>query len=103
MVAKQHILQSVKSILLDIDENSKVVLFGSRARGDYSIDSDWDILILLEKQATEAIKRHIRDQIFDIELETDEIISTIIENKNDWASYEVTPLFQNIEKEGLVA
>jgi len=103
MVAKQYILESIKSIVLNIDENSEVVLFGSRARGDFSANSDWDMLILLEKEATEALKRHIRDQIFDLELETDEVISTIIENKADWANYQVTPLFQNIEKEGIAA
>jgi len=27
---------------------SKLILFGSRARGDFSEDSDWDLLVLLK-------------------------------------------------------
>jgi len=30
-------------------EIDKIILFGSRARGDYREDSDWDILIVTKK------------------------------------------------------
>lgn len=103
MVTKQHILLSIKFIALAVDEHAKVVLFGSRARGDFREDSDWDVLILLEKPVTETLKRQIRDLVFDLELETDTVISTLIENKADWANYAITPLFQNVEKEGVLA
>ncbi len=36
-------------------EGSKVWLYGSRARGDFNEFSDWDLLILLDK---DKIKRH---------------------------------------------
>ncbi len=103
MITKQHILSPIKSLALAVDEKAEVVLFGSRARGDFREDSDWDVLILLEKPVTEVLKRQIRDQVFDLELETDTVISTLIENKTDWAKYAVTPLFQNVEKEGVLA
>ena len=32
---------------------SKAILYGSRARGDARKDSDWDILILLDKEHLE--------------------------------------------------
>jgi len=102
MVTKQHILSSIKFIALEVDEQAEVVLFGSRARGDFREDSDWDVLILLEKPVNEPLKRRLRDRIFDLELETDTVISTLIENKTDWADYAITPLFQNVAKEGVL-
>lgn len=66
----------IKSQIQRIDKNAEVILFGSRAKGDF--------LILLEKEANEKIKRTIRDVIFEIELKTDEIISSIIKNKIKW-------------------
>ena len=92
----------VKNEVKKIDKDAQVILFGSRARGDHSGESDWDFLILLCLEDTETIKRKIRDKLFEIELETDEIISSIIENKKKWGNYKVTPLFKNIEKEGLL-
>jgi len=77
-------------------------LNSSRARGDFREDSDWDVLILLEKPVNETLKRQLRDRVFDLELETDTVISTLIENKTDWADYAITPLFQNVAKEGVL-
>ena len=36
-----------------IPSGSKAILYGSRARGDAHNDSDWDILILLDKDKLE--------------------------------------------------
>ena len=35
----------------------KIILFGSRARGDYTEDSDWDILLVTEKKIDRKTKR----------------------------------------------
>jgi len=35
----------------------KLILFGSRARGDYTEDSDWDILLITEEKIDKSKKR----------------------------------------------
>ena len=49
----EHIEDTVRDIMpLD----ARILLFGSRARGDARPDSDWDILIILNKN-----KRTVQD------------------------------------------
>ena len=45
-----HIKQTAASIL---PKGSVLYLYGSRARGDYHEDSDWDLLLLLDKPKLE--------------------------------------------------
>jgi predicted nucleotidyltransferase len=36
-----------------------IVLFGSRARGDYRPDSDWDLLVVAQKLPEKPFQRHL--------------------------------------------
>lgn len=63
----QKSIQDLKSLIIEIfkDENVIVILFGSRARGDYSRVSDIDIGILpendLDKKKLVLLKEKIDD------------------------------------------
>ncbi len=46
-------------------------------RQSYREDSDWDVLVTTEKEANPRLKRRIRDEIFDVELEFTQAISTL--------------------------
>lgn len=48
-IDEKTILQIRNTAKSTIPSGSKAILFGSRARGDTHQDSDWDILILLDK------------------------------------------------------
>ena len=45
-----HIKQTAARVL---PKGSTLYLYGSRARGDYHSDSDWDLLLLLDKPKLE--------------------------------------------------
>ena len=98
---KKNVISKFKYSVLQIDQSAVIILYGSRARGDYRIDSDWDFLILTNLPENKKTKDLFRNKIFDIELELEEPISTIIHNKSIWTEYEVTPLYQIILKEGI--
>ena len=53
------IRRSTKEILPD----SKVLLFGSRVRKDYSIDSDYDFLVITKKSVDIRQKRLYKSQL----------------------------------------
>lgn len=82
------------------DEEAQIILFGSRARGEARKDSDWDFLILLDKPITEQLVDLIREKIYDIELDKEEVISTIIEGKEEWKKYSESLIYRNIVNEG---
>ncbi|MCB9300984.1 MAG: nucleotidyltransferase domain-containing protein [Lewinellaceae bacterium] len=96
----KEIPDQVKEAVLQIDKDAEIILFGSRARGDYGSDSDWDFLILLNDPITLEVEELIRNKIYDIELETDEVITSIIEQKSEWDKYEETLIYKNIEAQG---
>ena len=100
-MTKSDFLNRIQDKVRHFDKNAKVVLFGSRARDDHKDDSDWDFLILLEIPAKESTKEKIRNELFEIELETDQVISTIIHSKSTWTDLSITPLYEIIQKEGV--
>ena len=81
---------------------AKAILFGSRARGDAHKDSDWDILILLDKeQITSSDKEYISYPIFELGWEMDEMIHPIMYTTKEWESKSFTPFYKNVMREGV--
>jgi predicted nucleotidyltransferase len=98
-----HIATRIRTEIKRIDPKAKVVLFGSRARGDAKKDSDWDLLILIDSLNIRELEDLFRDKIYDLELETGEIFSMFVYNNKDWTSrHKITPLYKSIKKEGVV-
>ncbi|MBS1486691.1 MAG: nucleotidyltransferase domain-containing protein [Bacteroidetes bacterium] len=95
--------KKIKNVVHQDYPEAKVILYGSRARGDYKKESDWDILVLLD-QATVNFKEEqkIRHKLYPIELETGQSISTFVYSLNDWNTrLSVTPLHRNVIREGI--
>jgi predicted nucleotidyltransferase len=85
------------------DPHAEAYLFGSRARGNYKPNSNWDILILVDDdKVTNDIEDKFRDGLYDIELESGQVISTFIYPKNYWQSTLIySPLYKSVNSEGI--
>jgi len=101
---EQHIASLIKNQISRKNPDADVILFGSRARGQATDESDWDILILLNiNKVDKVLEKEYREELFDVELEIGEPISTFVYSKSDWESkFRVTPLYKNIKKEGIL-
>lgn len=101
MDSNKEILTQVKSRIRAIDPQAKIFLFGSRARNDFRNDSDWDFLILTEKQITRHLKNKISDTLFETELDTDQVLTSIVQNAASWKKFSNTPIYKNIIEDGI--
>ena len=93
----------VKQKVNGIDPTASVFLFGSRARGDAEIESDWDFLILTHVSDIEAISDKLRKKMLrEVELKYDVGISLLVKNIDIWESdYAVTNIYDSIQEEGI--
>ena len=85
-----------------VPKGAIVVLFGSRARGDAREDSDWDVLILLDKERITS--QDIDDYSYPLrELGWDynQCINTILYTKRDWESSIISPFRENVTEDGI--
>ncbi|HBL74163.1 MAG: hypothetical protein A2W90_17575 [Bacteroidetes bacterium GWF2_42_66] len=96
------ILKQIKRIVKGKEPLAKIYLYGSRSRGTAKDDSDWDLLILLNKdKISPEDEREITYPLYDLEFDTGEIISPMIYTEKEWNSkYKVTPFYQNVMREG---
>lgn len=96
------ILKKIKQTIQAIDPTAIIFLYGSRARGDARADSDWDLLVLLNSIVTPELERKITDPLYDIEVQTGQVISPLVCNITEWISkHSFSPLFESINNEGI--
>ena len=100
---RKEFINRIKTSINKKDPGADIYLYGSRARGDNRKDSDWDILVITPKEKiTFEYESDIRDPIFDLELESGQIISLLVYSKSDWQNRQsISPLFINVSKEGI--
>ncbi|MEA3447856.1 MAG: nucleotidyltransferase domain-containing protein [Bacteroidota bacterium] len=82
--------------------SAKIYLYGSRVKGTANDNSDWDLLILLNRDnITLDIEQRITYPLYDLEFDTGEVISPVIYSEKEWhTKYKVTPFYQNLIQEG---
>ena len=97
-----NILNRIKRIVKDKEPSAKIYLYGSRSRGTSKEYSNWDLLILLNKDSiTTETEKEITYPLYDLEFDTGEVISPMVYSEKEWNSkYKVTPFYQNVMKEG---
>lgn len=100
---QKELLNKIRLAIQQHDSNAETYLYGSRARGDNRQNSDWDLLILVdENKITNRIEDRFRDSLYDIELETGQIISVLIYPKIYWSNkMKHSPLYKNVAHEGI--
>lgn len=97
-----NILNEIRKKLHALAPDARVVLLGSRARGDAKPTSDWDILVLLDKEKIELSDHNtIAYPLFELGWNLDLNFSVKLYTKKEWASRHFTLFYKNVEKEGI--
>ena len=97
------ISQRAKEAILSVEPLAEVILYGSRARGDYTQFSDWDFLVLLDGEVDQQRTDRVRHQLHEIEWDTGEVLCALVRSREMWnrPQYQVMPLSKNIMLEGV--
>ncbi|NER21062.1 MAG: nucleotidyltransferase domain-containing protein [Symploca sp. SIO1B1] len=80
---------------------SKLVLFGSQARGDAKPESDIDVLLVLQSASDSAQDSEINALIADLCLEYNVLVSCVSVTEEQYYQ-ENSPLLINIHREGII-
>ena len=80
----------------------KVILFGSKARGDHDEHSDIDLLVIASRLLHWKEEKAIVEALFDIGMEYDVIFSPLFTFSDEWEKgiFKEFPVYQEISQDG---
>ena len=97
-------IQRIRMMGKDIlPSGSHLWLYGSRARGDNRKDSDWDLIVLVdkEKQQLQDFDRYAYPFI-EMGWQTGEEINPMLYTNSEWQKRSFTPFYRNVEHDKIV-
>lgn len=95
-------LEEVKRVLKG--DLSKLIIYGSYARGDFNEHSDVDVMILtsLSEAEIKLVSYELYDIAFDFFMEYGVDISVIVKNEEHFVKWlDVLPFYRNVTHEGI--
>ena len=101
---RNELIKQIRHAVHEVEPGARIILYGSRSRGDALPESDWDFLILVDGPIDDERIDRVRHRLYEIEWETGEVISSILRNREEWNSdlYQAMPFHQRIQQEGMV-
>ena len=98
----QAIFKEIQALKRRLLPDGKLILFGSQARGDARADSDWDLLVLLNKDKKSFEDEDVYGYPFaEMGIKYKTYISVKIYTVGDWEKRKITPFYKNVAQEGI--
>lgn len=101
---RTEVVNKIGQTIHRVEPSATAILYGSEARGDARPDSDIDVLILVPEDKVLPEKEHfIASKLFEIELQSGVVISSVVMPLKQWENPPViTPFYQNVKREGVL-
>ena len=98
-----NVLNNIRELLaLTLPKGATAVLYGSQARGDNRHDSDWDILIVLDKdKLLPSDYDTVTYPLTKLGWELGTEINPIMYTKKEWEASRITPFYHNVLKDAI--
>ncbi len=99
---EKQLLREVKEAVLRYEPDAEVIIYGSAARGDREPESDYDVLVLVNRPLSVNEENEIDAAVYDVELARGVVISLILCPREDWESslLSTSPYRRNVEVQG---
>lgn len=101
---EKRVLESFKALLSERFSLFKMVLFGSRARGDADPASDMDVVVILDGPLNEKIKEEVSDCAGQAGFEEGIVLVPVVFTRDEWENgpERHSLLIQAVEAEGIL-
>lgn len=100
---QEHTLNAIRKCLAkNIPAGGKAILFGSQARDTARDDSDWDILVILDKEELlPSDYDNVTYPLVMLEWELGKEINPVMYSAKEWQKYKNSLFYKNVEKDGI--
>ena len=96
-----QIFENIRKMKRRLLPNDRMILFGSQARGDARPDSDWDLLLLLNKQRKEPSDEDKAFEFVMMGWDYETYLSIKIYTEEQWRKGKMFPFYKNVMREGI--
>lgn len=102
MKTDQEIKKMIGDFVRGVEPNAKVLLYGSRARGDNRPESDWDVAIILDNGRTRFDNtKRLTYPLFTMGATLGAEINATVYTPKQWQQGRgISNFYLNVEKEG---
>ncbi|MCL2028746.1 MAG: nucleotidyltransferase domain-containing protein [Bacteroidales bacterium] len=98
-----QIFEQIRQLKRQIMPNDTAILFGSQARGDAHEKSDWDLLVLLNKdKITYEDENTYAYPFAEMGWDYGTYISVKMYTNKEWQNRSFTPFYHNVQKDGII-
>lgn len=85
-----------------LPEGASLWLYGSRARGDARPDSDYDLLILFDKDVLQEKDTDVICDLAELGWDLSAVINAHAYPRSKWNSWSYSPFYKNVEHDKIV-